>query len=73
MSQIGQHFITQIKVKNHVQEMPIYRRKSIKTSQNESVTSVTTLLRQILSIEEKKCGASWLPCLHFYLHQSFTI
>ena len=30
---IGQHFITQIKVKNHVQETPFYRRKSIKTSQ----------------------------------------
>ena len=40
---------------------------------NESVTSVTTLLVQILSIEEKTCGASCLPCLHFYLHPSFTI
>ena len=28
-----------------------------------SVTSVTTLLLQILSIEKKKCGTSCLPCL----------
>jgi len=72
---IGHHFIIQIKVKKHVKEAPIYRRKFLKTS-HISVTSVTTLLVQILWEDMwnimPSLLISCLSCLHFYLHLSFT-